>query len=534
VTVELIKGRPKLVATVVLTGLSSVALFRYVTKDFDKWEKLGIAYEKGHFPFGSFNLFSQSPHMYDHVLAMHKRHRSKPYCGWFMMRQPVLNINDPELLRHILVKDFNSFVERSSYDSDTFLEGGKYDKIWGRQLTSLKGDEWKQVRGTFSPIFTSGKMKGMLGFIRITADHLVKEFDKYSEGTEEVDCKKLFGSFTMDSLASAAFGIDVNSFNEENSNFTQCAAALFQMSVVDTVLIMFKIIVPGLSKLFETFNINIWKKRETKFFYDVILATIKARREGRQERRNDLVDLMMDSMKHDFVEEKEEEQFERDMKLKVDIKKAVDEDTLVATAMLFMIAGYDTTATTLSFASYILSKHPEEQQRLQGEIDQAFADADGDFPDYSAIQSLPYLDMVVHETLRMHPPIPFLSREAGVDYKIPGTDVQLRKGDLVSYVASGLHTDPAHYSHPDQFHPEHFSKEEKAGRSPYAFQAFGQGPRACIGMRFALLEAKVALVAVCRKFTLSPGTKTQEPLKQDPVVGVNWPKGGLWVKAAKR
>ena len=46
-----------------------------------------------------------------------------------------------------------------------------------------------QVRGTFSPIFTSGKMKGMLGFIRITADHLVEEFDKFGEGTEEVDCK---------------------------------------------------------------------------------------------------------------------------------------------------------------------------------------------------------------------------------------------------------------------------------------------------------------------------------------------------------
>ena len=143
VTVELVKGRPKLVATVVLTGLSSVALYRYITKDFDKWERMGIAYEKGHFPYGSFNLLSQ--HMFDHVLDMHKRHRSEPYCGWFMMRQPVLNINDPELLKHILVKDFNSFVERSSYDSDTFLEGGKYDKIWGRQLTSLKGEEWKQV-----------------------------------------------------------------------------------------------------------------------------------------------------------------------------------------------------------------------------------------------------------------------------------------------------------------------------------------------------------------------------------------------------
>ena len=91
-----------------------------------------------------------------------------------------------------------------------------------------------------------------------------------------------------------------------------------------------------------------------------------------------------------------------------------------------------------------------------------------------------------------------------------------------------------HWTHPDKFYPEHFSKEERAVRSPYAFQAFGQGPRACIGMRFALLEAKVALVAVLRNFTLLPGTKTKEPLKQDPISGVNWPQGGLWVKVAKR
>ena len=279
---------------------------------------------------------------------------------------------------------------------------------------------------------------------------------------------------------------------------------------------------------------SLFQKRETKFFYDVILATIRARREGKQSRRNDLVDLMMDSMKQDFVAEKEEEQFEKDMKLKVDNKKTLDEDTLVATAMIFMIAGYDTTATTLSFASYVLSKHPVEQQKLQEEIDQAFSESNDEFPDYSTIQSLPYLDMVVHETLRLHPPIPFNSREAVVDYKIPGTDIHLKKGDLVTFVVSGLHMDPAHYSHPDKFYPEHFSKEERAGRSPYAFQAFGQGPRACIGMRFALLEAKVALVAVLRNFTLLPGTKTKEPLKQDPISGVNWPQGGLWVKVAKR
>ena len=87
----------------------------------------------------------------------------------------------------------------------------------------------------------------------------------------------------------------------------------------------------------------------------------------------------------------------------------------------------------------------------------------------------------------------------------------------MSFSVEGLHRDPAHWSHPEEFYPEHFSKEEKATRSPYAFQAFGQGtychrydfhnvlifvegPRNCIGMRFALLEAKVALLAVCRRF----------------------------------
>ena len=172
----------------------------------------------------------------------------------------------------------------------------------------------------------------------------------------------------------------------------------------------------------------------------------------------------------------------------------MDEDVLVATAIIFMMAGYDTTATLLSYGSYALAKNPEAQTRLQEEVDEAFAEAEGEFPDYSVIQGLPYLDMVVHETLRLYAPVPMNNREAGVDYRIPGTEVHLKigpydivsvphfhiqvnlkKGDLLSFSVEGLHRDPAHWSHPEEFYPEHFSKEEKATRSPYAFQAFGQG-----------------------------------------------------------
>ena len=120
----------RLVAAVVATSATSLMLYRYITKNFDKFEKLGIPYEKGHFPSGSFNLLRPDlTHMYEHLASLHKKHASERYCGWFLFGQPVLNINDPELLRQIMVKDFNSFVERTGYDSITFQDGGRYNTI---------------------------------------------------------------------------------------------------------------------------------------------------------------------------------------------------------------------------------------------------------------------------------------------------------------------------------------------------------------------------------------------------------------------
>ena len=70
--------------------------------------------------------------------------------------------------------------------------------------------------------------------------------------------------------------------------------------------------------------------------------------------------------------------------------------------------------------------------------------------------------------------------------------------------------------------------------SRYAFQAFGQGPRACIGMRFALLEAKVAVMALLRKYSFKPGSRTMEPLQLDPDNALAWVKGGLWARIERR
>merc|ERR1711860_29294 len=83
--------------------------------------------------------------------------------------------------------------------------------------------------------------------------------------------------------------------------------------------------------------------------------------------------------------------------------------------------------------------------------------------------------------------------------------------------------DPKHYETPQVFNPEHFSKEAKAKRHPYAISAFGQGPRGCIGMRFALLEAKLALANIVRRYTILPSDKTKEPLVLDPKADIAYP-----------
>ena len=195
------------------------------------------------------------------------------------------------------------------------------------------------------------------------------------------------------------------------------------------------------------------------------------RRES-NERKNDLIDLMLDAIKEDDKmaegnETEELDQYETDMKLNHKKKgKNLDENHVVATALILLTAGYDTTGSTLSYLAYELGKNQEIQEKLQEEIDVAFDEAGGKFPDYNVIQSLPYLDMVLFECLRFHSPVGVNLRNVEKDYKLADTGLVLKKGESLSYNALHLHFLPEHWSHPEEFYPEHFSKEEKATRHP--------------------------------------------------------------------
>merc|ERR1711970_744858 len=514
-----------------------LVLYRYVTKSFGKWKDLGIPYSKGYFPFGSYNFLS-GRHLDDMSGDNHRRFADEKYFGWFLLGKPVLAINDVNIIKQIQVKDFDHFVDRTSDAVNrTMFRGGELDKLWMMQLTSITGDEWKEVRSAFTPIFTSGKMKGMLKFIKHVAGNLSEEMEQKAKEGEDFELKDVFGKFSLDALASSAFGVDGQSFKNKDSVFVKNAATIFKQYAWENLATALKFI-PGVPEICELFKINFFKPKETKFFRDIIMQTIRARKETK-ERKNDLIDLMLDCIKEDTKEvtmDEPTDQFEQDMKLTSNNKSKhnLDELTVVATALVLLVAGYDTTGMTLTYLAYAMSKNPEIQQKLQEEVDQAFEDNNGELPDYNTIQSLPYIDMVLHETLRKFNPVSLNTRSCTQEYRIPGTDITLKKDDLISFSPKGLHEDPEHFSHPDEFWPEHFSKEEKAARNPSAFQAFGQGPRSCLGMRFAILEAKVAILSTWRRFSFKRGTKTQEPLVMEPNSALGYTKGGVYAKVVER
>lgn len=163
--------------------------------------------------------------------------------------------------------------------------------------------------------------------------------------------------------------------------------------------------------------------------------------------------------------------------------------------LIFLLAGHETTATSLCFALHLLARHPEQQSRAREEISRVLGDRT---PEAADLDRLPYLTQVLKEAMRLYPAAPVIGRKAVAatrigEHAIPaGADVI-----LAPWVT---HRHPAHWPDPDRFDPERFTPEAEAARPRYAWFPFGGGPRACIGQHFSMLESVIALAMILRAY----------------------------------
>ncbi|CAF3587341.1 unnamed protein product [Rotaria sp. Silwood1] len=257
-----------------------------------------------------------------------------------------------------------------------------------------------------------------------------------------------------------------------------------------------------------------WLMQRLKYLIDVRTSSID--KEG-EKRRVDLLQLMLDVATRDEIMD------HTDFSV---MSKFIHYDEVNHNMLTFMVAGYETTATTLAYSTYVLAKEPLVQKKLQDEID----NYDENKNEYDQVHNMIYLDWFIREVLRMFPGAPqAMTRECNTTTVVCGHTID--EGSVIQPDVLSIHYDPDLWGpeDPNIFLPERHSTP----RHPAAFIPFGLGPRNCIGKRFALMEIKMCLARLLRQYSIHPGDQMEEKFELKDTSFILHPKG-VYVKIVKR
>ncbi|XP_076223966.1 cytochrome P450 6k1 [Nomia melanderi] len=304
----------------------------------------------------------------------------------------------------------------------------------------------------------------MLDLMLVIAEDLDRYLEKETMDNGKVlKLKEVCASFTTDMIGSTVFGLRVNSLEDSEAPFRQFARKMFDFNDFIRSIELFHIFfMPSLTK----YTGARFFSKEGSVFLRSIFWDIVNERMASGEKRNDLIDILIE--------------MQRAHENQGDLGGfTFNGDDLVAQAAIFFTAGFETSSTTISFSLYELALNEEIQTTLRKEIREALKETDGKIT-YELITTLPYLHMVVSETLRKYPPVAFVDRVVTTDYKIPNSDLVIEEGTPVYISMMGLHYDPEYFPEPEKYDPMRFSEERKKTRPAFTHLPFGEGPRVCI------------------------------------------------------
>lgn len=512
-------------------GTILVLGYLFVKKKFSYWADRGVPSVPPVFPFGNLAgvAFSVTLGQRMKELYFTLKKTKSVIGGSYSFTNPSCLVLDLDLLRNIFVKDFQYFINRGMYVNE------KGDPLTAH-LFSIAGEKWKNMRTKLSPTFTSGKMKMMhatfLNVAKQFKDHLMPMAEKGSE----VEIKELLSQFTTDVIGNVAFGLEMNSMKDEDSDFRRFGKKVFMPTPFNFFR---RILVLAFPKLALRLNVTFIDRDVSSFFLTTIRETIDYREKNHVE-RNDFLQLLM--------------QIKNTGKLDgetVDLGTITFEE-LAAQTFVFFLAGFETSSSTMTFACYEFALNQELQDKAREEVRQVLERHNGVL-NYEAALEMTFLDQVIQgefleqrfkifpnififllpETLRKYPIVAVLRRQCDKDYQIPNTDLVIEKGVIVAIPVLGIHHDPEIYPDPERFDPDRFTKEAIAARHPYAYLPFGKGPRDCIGMRFGMMQTRVGLATLLNSYRLHPSENTPIPITYAPSSPVLSPSTGMFLRIEK-
>lgn len=503
----LLGGSWKLDAIAMIVLLLTL-VYLFFKRKYSYWERKGIKTLPGlNYLFGHYGSVYTHRESLPELFVRLYRASSDPFSGFYGFLRHILLLRDPMLIHTILIKDFSYFTDRADEINED------YDPLTGN-IVNLPGEKWRQVRGKFTPTFTSGKLKAMFSTLLNCGSSLEKYLEKLAEKSEVVDVIDVTARHGTNFIASVFFGIDVDTVNNPDNDFRKYGSRIFKTSSWNAFKRLSRLVAPQIIRLLRIKFADAGVEQ----FFNLIVKQNLEYREKNNVSRKDFFQLLVQLRNTGKVQLDNE--WETVIKTNSN-EKTMSEAEVAAHSFAFFGAGFETSASTLSFCLYELAKNPDVQERLRNEINEVLQKHNGQIT-YESVMEMKFLGYCIDgklqkkflfpsisqnfsfftETLRMYPIFPNITRKCVKDYQIPGTDKVIEKGDIVIAPGFAIHRDERYYPEPERFNPDRFNEQNSAGKNqvnrPYL--PFGDGPRNCIGLRLGKMQAQVGTIIMLKNF----------------------------------
>jgi cytochrome P450 len=370
-----------------------------------------------------------------------------------VVNHPVYILSHPRDIETVLVSESSHFIK------SVFLRESK--ALFGQGLLTSDGSLWQRQRRSLQPAFHHDHI---LAYTQPMIESAEKMLATWRDG-EGRDVHMDMTRLTLEIIAKVLFGDAITSDADE-----ACEAFLAFFKQYDHRF--------GLYLIPEWFPTpeNLRYRRAIQRLDKIVLKLIR----GKSAHHGDAHDMLSILLRP-----------------KDKNGGGMPERQLRDEMMTLFFTGHETTALALAWTFYLLGKHPRVEQKLWEEVDRVLEDRT---PAYQDLARLPYLEMVVKESLRLYPPAYGVVREALDDCEIGG--YQIPRGATLAIFPWGVHRDPRYFDRPEEFIPERWENDFAKTLPRCAYFPFGAGPRVCIGNTFAQAEVPLLIAMITRQFQL--------------------------------
>ncbi|XP_011296456.2 cytochrome P450 4d2 isoform X2 [Musca domestica] len=364
----------------------------------------------------------------------------------------------------------------------------------GTGLLMSTGKKWHSRRKIITPTFHFKILEQFVEIFDQQSGVMVKKLSDKADGKSAINIFPVICSMALDIIAETAMGVKINAQNNPNFPYVQAVFTVTNITTKRFINVwhridwIFRLTAPTEYKrlnesirLMHQFTENIIMERRESLQKTIDQNRSLEEDDLGQKKRMALLDVLLQSTINGAPLSNE------------DIREEVD---------TFMFEGHDTTTSGISFALYLIARHPDVQKKLMEEIVEVLG-TDKERPvSLRDLGELKYLECVIKESLRLYPPVPMIGRYFTEDVEIRGKKIPAGTNFTMGFFV--CLRNPKYFPDPDSFKPERFLVENGANIDPYAYIPFSAGPRNCIGQKFAVLEMKSTISKMLRHYELLP------------------------------